>query len=156
MADIALALAGGVTTKATADQNHRDAKTYTQNANSFMATPEIDIHKIADFLQNRHPNDGRALGAYGFDTSDAPPLEKFQLSDIPISGNKQLQHIVLGSIMTSMVNFDQMVHKGTNLNRPGETLPAYGELAMGKGYSSCIVVCPNALKPGIVKVLVRR
>jgi len=156
MADIATALAGAIIIKAAADQAHRDAKTYTQDANSYMATPEINIHKIADFLQSRHQNDGRVLGDYTFNTSDAPALEKAQLSSILASTNKQLQHIVIGSVMTSMVNFPLTVHKGTSLNQPAEILPAFGELAMGKGHNQCIVVNPNALLKGIVKVIVKK
>ena len=73
-----------------------------------------------------------------------------------MASEKQLDHIVLNSIMTSMVNIDLMVYNGQTTDSPGEKLPAYGELAMGKGYSHCIVVCLDPLKKGIVKVRVGR
>jgi hypothetical protein len=77
------------------------------------------------------------------------------LSSIVMSGNKQLHHIVLGSVMTSMVNFPLTIHKGESLNQPAEILPPFGELAMGKGHSSVIVVNPNPLLKAVVKVIVR-
>lgn len=156
MATLAVNLGLAVAQKLTAAQNHRDAKTETQNANEDMATADIDIHKFANFLHGRHENDARALGDYGFDTSDAPSLEKPQISTIPILSHKQLDHIVFGSIMTSMVNFDLKVHKGQSIDSPFVILPAFGELAMTKGYSACIIENFNPLKEGIVKVIVHK
>jgi len=156
MATLALKLAGAVTKKSTADQNHRDAKTETGLRNQDMSTPEINIHKFANFLQSRHKDDGRALGDYGFETSDAPSLEKAQMSGIPIGEDKHLQHIVKDSMMTNMTGEPINVFKGMKKKGIGITIPGFGELAMDKGYSKCIVTSGNLLKPGIVKTIVAR
>ena len=156
MATLALKLAAALIQKVTAAQNHKDARNETQFANADMATADLDIHKFANFLHGRHETDTRALGDYGFDTSDAPQLESDQMSGVPIGVNKQLQHIVLGSILTNMTADPIIIHKGTTVTGPGVIIPGFGELAMTKGYSNAIVVGTNPLKAGIVKVRVAR
>ncbi|MEI6815502.1 MAG: hypothetical protein WCL14_02740 [Bacteroidota bacterium] len=156
MATLTTQLTGAVTQKNDSKQNFRDSESETAARNEDMSIPEINIHKFANFLHSRHQDDARTLGDYGFDTSDAPTKERDQISTIDMASEKQLDHIVLNSIMTSMVNIDLMVYNGQTTDSPGEKLPAYGELAMGKGYSHCIVVCLDPLKKGIVKVRVGR
>ena len=156
MATLATKLAGAVTAKADSVQNFKDAKTETQYRNEDMATPELDIHKFADFMQIRHKDDLRVAGDYTFETSDAPTTEKDQISIIPALNHKQLQHIVIGSVMTNMTGKPVQVFKGTHITGAGETIPGYGELLMSKGYSNAIVACNDPLKDGIVKVRVRR
>ncbi len=141
--------------KSDADQNFKDSKTQTQDMNANMAPSEIDVHKIAAFLQVLRKDNLRVAGDYGFKTSDAPGLEVDQLSSIDISSDLLIDHIVIDSIMTSMVDFDMQVQQGTTNNHPLETLKAFGELAMAKGHSRSLVINSNLLKDGIVKVRVK-
>jgi len=156
MATLVTNLAAAVTQKLTAAQNHRDAKTETQSANADMATADINIHKFANFLHGRHDTDARALGDYSFDTSDAPQLEKDQISTAPIGSQRQIQHIIFGSIMTNMTADPLIVFKGNTMTGAGITIPGFGELAMTKGYNRAIIKGTNPLKDGIAKVRVGR
>ncbi len=156
MATIALALTDAEDLKDDAFQLNLDAMLETSERNKDMATPEINIHKFANFLQTRHPDDGRWLGLYGFVTSDAPAKEKDQISSVPIGKNKQLQHIVLGSTMVNMTGDPVIVHKGKKKKGIGITIPGHGELLMGKGFANVVVVSTNPLQGGIIRVRVRR
>ncbi len=156
MATIASSVAAAVTQKALAAQNHIDAKTETGLANSKMATAEINMHKIIDFLHGRHEDDTRALGDYGIDTSDAPDLERAQLSNVPIGVDKKLQHIVFGGTMTNMTGDPIIVFKGKVKRGLGVTIPGHGELAMTKGYSNAIVTTPSTSRAGMVKTITKR